>query len=204
MTIPLIIPDTEHLGVAAKATYRKWIYWIASACALGAALTLVAGILGLTEVENWLITIFKLLAGSNGVQLSQLYQLNALDLALLALIAIAHAGLFLALHRSHRILSLIALVQPPLGILLFLLTHNAGRSAVMGAGLVVSVAMLCGGPFSKWLGWIGMVASILLLAGDLGTGLAPNQILAVSTEIGYVLLISWLFAVAYRLFRRAR
>ncbi len=203
MTTPMIIPDTEHMGVSAKAMYRKWMYLVASACALGAALLLLAGILGLAKGDNWLIMIFRLLAGSNGVQVSQLYQLNILDLALLALFAIAQAGLFLALHRSHRFLALIALVQPPLGILLFLLTQNAGRSSVMGAGLAICLAMLRGGPFSKWLGWIGMVASILLLAGDLGTGLAPNGILAVSTGIGYILLISWLFAVAYRLFRLA-
>ncbi len=204
MTTPMIIPDTEHLDVSAKPIYRKWIYWIASACALGAALLFLAGILGSAKGDNWLITIFKLHAGWNGVQLIQLYRVNPLDLTLLALIATTYIGLYLALHRSHPVLAAIAAVQPPLGILLFLLTQNAGRSAVMGAGLAISLAMLRGGPFNKWLGWTGLVSSILLLAGDLGTSLAPNHILAVSTGIGYVLLVSWLLAIAYRLFRLAR
>ncbi len=204
MTTPMIIPDREHLDVSAKPIYRKCIYWIASACALGAALLLLAGILGLTKGDNWLITIFRLHAGSNGVQLIQLYRVNPLDLTLLALIATTYIGLYLALHRSHPVLAVIAAVQPPLGILLFVLTQNAGRSSVMGACLAISLAMVLGGPFSKWLGWIGLMCSILLLAGDLGTGLAPNHILAISTGIGYVLQVSWLFAVAYRLFRLAR
>ncbi len=204
MTTPMIIPDTEHLDGSAKPIYRRWIYWITSACALGAALLLLAGILGLTRGDNWLITIFKLHAGSNGVQMSQLYRVNPLDLTLLALIATTYIGLYLALHRSHPILAAIAAAQPPLGILLFLLTQNAGRSSVMGAGLVISLAMLRGGPFSKWIGWAGLIPSALLFAGDLATGLAPNRILAVATGVGYVLLISWLFTVADRLFRLAR
>lgn len=204
MATPMIIPDTEHLDASGKAMYKKWIYWIASACALGAAFALLAGILGLTGGNNWLITIFRLLAGSNGAQLSQLYQLNSPDLVLLALVATTFIGLYLALHKTHPILAAIAAVQPPLGILLFLLTQNAGRSAVMGAGLAISLAMLRGDSFTKWISRVGLVSSVLLFAGDLGTGLAPNRILAVSTGIGYVLLTGWLFAVAHRLFRLAR
>ncbi len=201
MTAPLILPRADHPRISAKAAH--WIYLAASASAVGAGLLFLAGILGLTKGDNWLITIFKLLAGSDGIQPSQLYQLNVLDLALLVLIAIAHAGLYVAVHRSHRILAPIALVQPPLGILLFLFTHSAGRCAVMGAGFVISVTMLRGGPFTKRLGWIGLLSSALLLAGDLGTGMAPSSPLAISTALGCVLLIGWLLAVGRRLLQLA-
>ncbi len=214
MTTQTTTHHAANAAIPGKAAYPKWMLTAGSASALGAALLLLSGILGLRTPNaggllallrgNWLITIFRLLAGEADIQVSELYRLNAPDLVLLALIAVTHAGLYCTLHRSRRALALIALVQPPLGILLFLLTHNAGRSAGMGATLVMSVAMLGSQTFSKWTGWLGLLASILLLAGDFGTGLAPNTVLAVSTGIGYVLLIGWLFVVAGRLFELAR
>ena len=204
MTTPMMVPDTARVDVSPKAMYSQWIYLIAGTSALVAGLIFLAGILGLVRSDNWLVTIFKLQAGSNTVPLSQLYQLNGLDPALLVLVATAYAGLYCALHRSHRILALIALMQPPLGLLLFLVTHNAGRSSVMGAGLVISLAILGGGPFGKRLGWIGLLSSALLLAGDLGTDLAPSTALAIATGLGYVLLIAWLLAIGLRLLQLAR
>lgn len=204
MTTPTIVPDTQHLPVSGNAMYRKWIYLAGAASALAAGLILFADLIRLNEANNWLITIFRLLAGSNGVRASELYRLNALDLVLLALIAAAHAGLYAALHRSNRILALIAVLQPPLGILLFLLTHSAGRCAVMGAGLVASIAALRSGTIGKWTGSAGLISSVLLLAGDLGTSLAPCSLLAFSTGVGYILLIGWLLAVGRRLLQLAR
>ncbi len=206
MSVNMIVQDA--------APRTKWIYWTASASALLAALMFAAGAIALLMPGsgsllallrgNWLITIFRLLAGDAGITAGDLYQLKALDLALLALVAATHAGLYCALHRSHRILAAVALVQPPLGILLLVLTHSIGRSAAMGAGLVISLAMLRGGPFGRWTGWMGLASSILLLAGDFGAGLAPFGPLAAVTAIGYVLLTAWLCAVAWQLFRLAR
>ncbi len=214
MTTQTTTHRAADADLAGSGAYSKWILMAGSASALGAALLFLAGFIALRTPNagallallrsNWLITIFRLLAGDTRIQASALYRLNSLDLVLLALIAITHAGLYCALQRSRRVLALIALVQPPLGILLFVLTHSAGRSAVMGAGLVMSVAMLSNQVFGKWTGWMGLLASILLLAGDFGTGLAPNAILAASTGIGYVLLTAWLFLVARRLFELAR
>ncbi len=204
MNTPILIRDAEHLPVSKKVKVPRRIYLAGAISAFAAGLIFLAGVVGLAGSNNWLITILRLLAGSNAAQPSQLYRLSGLDLALLALIAIMHVGLYAALHRSHRILALLALVQPPLGILLFLLTHNAGRSAAMGAGLVISVAMLRGGPFSKWMGWIGLTSNALLFAGDLCTGLAPSTALAISTGLGYVLIIGWLLAVGHRLLHLAR
>ena len=200
--------------MAAETKHGKWMLMTGSVSALGAGLIFLAGIAalrvpgadhGLALLRgNWLITIFRLLTGDPGIQASQLFRLNALDLVLLGLIAATHAGLYCALHRSRRILAVIALVQPPLGILLFLLTQSVGRCAVMGAGLAMSAAMPGSQDFSKWTGWMGMIASMLLLAGDFGTGMAPSSILAVSTGIGYILLTCWLFVVSCRLFQLAR
>ncbi len=206
--------DAHQLAISGETRVGKWLLIIASASALGAGLLFLAGLSVLRDPyagslltqlgNNWLVTIFRLLAGDAGIQASELYRLNALDLILLLLIAVTQAGLYHALHTRRRTLALIALVQPPLGMLLFLLTHSAGRCAVMGAGLVISVAMLISPIFSKWTGWMGLLASILLLAGDFGTASAPNSILAITTGVGYILLTGWLFVVARRLLQLTR
>ncbi len=204
---------TTHLvantAITSRATYPKWILMAASACTLGAGLIVLAGFIALLMPGagslptllrgNWLITIVRLLAGDAAIQASELYRLNALDLVLLALTAVTQAGLYCTVRRNHQVLALLALVQPPLGILLFLLTHSAGRSAVMGATLAMPVAMLGSQNFGKWTARMGLLASILLLLGDFGAGLAPNSMLAVATGIGYMLLTCWLFVVGRRL-----
>ncbi len=214
MTTQVTTHHAANAPVPGKAAYPKWMHMAASASAFSAGLLFLAGFIALRASNaggllallrgNWLITIFRLLAGEAGLRASELYRLNALDLILLALIAVTHAGLYRTLHSSRRVLALIGVVQPPLGILLFVLTHSAGRSAAMGATMVLSVAMLGSQVFDKWTGWMGLLASILLLAGDFGTGLAPNSALALSTELGYMLLAAWLFLVGLRFSRLAR
>jgi hypothetical protein len=152
--------------------------------------------------NNWLVIIFKLHAGAGGVQIDKLQVFNFLDLAILALVGLTQLGLFAALFRTSKIWSFIALIQPFLGIVLFVATRSAGRSSVMGAGLIISAVMLRGKPFSKVSAYIGLVASALLLAGDLSAGaIPPSNLVATLFGIGYVLLIVWIFLVARRLFQ---
>lgn len=151
-------------------------------------------------LENWLVVIFGLHAGVSGISINELQTLNFIDLGILALVAITHVGLYMVLHRTSRIWSIIALAQPFLGMALFVATKSAGRSAVMGAGLVASALMLRGGIFSKAIGWAGLLASALLLAGDLSAGaIPPSGIVATVFGLGYALLIAWLFAVGGKL-----
>jgi hypothetical protein len=152
--------------------------------------------------NNWLIVIFKLHAGVGGVQISNLQVFNFLDLVILALVSITYLGLYAALHRTSKIWSIIALIQPFLGIVLFVATKSAGRSSVMGAGLVISAVMLRGNIFNKVIAFMGLLASALLLAGDLSAGaIPPSSLVATLFGIGYMLLITWLFFVARRLFQ---
>ena len=65
--------------------------------------------------DNWLVLIFKLLAGYGGVQIERLQVLDALDIVLLAFVGLTVLGLYAVLHKAGRIWSLIALVQPLLG-----------------------------------------------------------------------------------------
>jgi hypothetical protein len=191
---------------------ESWLYKISAAAALIAGLYFLTTIISLIITtlrhgtispfqDNWLITIFKLHAGYSGVQIALLQGMNFLDIAILAIIGLVQLGLYTALRSTSRVWSIVALVQPFLGIVLFVLTKSAGRSSVMGAALVISIIMLRSSIFDKFIAYTGILASVLLLVGDFGASLAPSTILAVLFGIGYILFIVWLFLIARRLFQ---
>ncbi len=199
--------ELETVGLGSQNLYR-----IAGAAALMAgALFLVAlvdlVIAGVTSAgwlsllqDNWLVVLFQLNAGLNAVRYDLLNQLNLLDMAILALTATMYLGLYAALRRTSRIGAIIAALQPFLGLVLFIATKSAGRSAVMGAALVISLVMLRSHIFGKAIASLGILASLLLLVGDLGTTPdSPSNLLAISIGIGYVLLATWFLLIGARL-----
>jgi hypothetical protein len=151
--------------------------------------------------DNWLIVIFKLLAKFSRIQIDLLQVLNPLDIAILALVGVMFFGLFVALRRTSKIWSTIALVLPFLGIILFIVTKTAGRSAVMIAVMIISILMLRNDSFNKVTAYIGIISSVLLLVGDFTTGVVYSGILTTLFGTGYVLMILWLFLIAGSLFQ---
>ena len=150
--------------------------------------------------DNWLVVIFKLYAGIGGYQIDKLQFFNFLDFGILAFVALMYVGLYTALRTTSKIWSFIALIQPFLGIGLFIATRSAGRSSVMGAGLVISAVMLRGDVFNKVIAGIGLLAGGLLLAGDLSVGaIPPSSLVAALFGVGYALLMAWHFLVGRRL-----
>lgn len=196
---------------------RRGLYRVAGAAGSMAGLFLLAAMISLIvsvlrpdvsdshwlSVQNiWLIVIFKLHAGFNGVHIEMLHVLNYLDLAILAIVATLHLGLFSTIQRTNRIWSAVAAIQPFLGMVIFLATKNAGRSGVMGATLVISLVMLQGAIFDKVTAYLGILASVLLLAGDLSAGaIPPTAVIATLVSIGYVFLMIWFFLVSSKLFQ---
>ena len=149
--------------------------------------------------NNWLAKFFQLHARINGVQLSQQYTLNLLDLGILLLVAITFLGLYAAVRADSKIWSVVALIQPFLGIVTYVAT-TVGRIAVVTAILVMSLVMLFRHTrFSKATAYIGLPASVLLIVGDVSTRHVFSNVIAVLVGIGYVLLIIWLFLVGRRL-----
>jgi hypothetical protein len=155
-----------------------------------------------TAFRNWLIVLFELNAGIEEVQFGLLRGLNPLDIVILGLVAATLPGIYMHVGKTSRILSMVAAVQPFLGIVLYVATENAGRSAVMGAGLVISAVMLRSNMFGKVAAWVGMLASTLLLIGDFSTTPdSHSSLIAVFIGIGYVLLMMWFLLIARKLFR---
>lgn len=149
--------------------------------------------------DNWLMVIIKLHAGFQDVHPDMLYGLNFLDLLLMLLIGITYLGLFAALRRVSRIGSGVALGLIVAGMLLFIITQSAGRSAVMAAGVVISFVMLRSRMFGTNTAALGLFASVLLLIGDFTVGYTPSLVFALVTGLGYIFQTMWLFRVGRRL-----
>jgi hypothetical protein len=207
------------MGVNAETTdsNRKGLFNVSSVAALLVGTLLLVAMIGLITVvlrpgttngglslleNNWLVVLFKLNAGFSGIHFDLLHGLNLVDVAILMLVATTYLGLYAALRHTGKLWSLIAVIQPFLGIVLFMVTQQLGRSAVMGAGLVISLVMLRNNIFSKVIAFVGILASVLLLVGDFSTTASSHStILAVLTGIGYVILMIWFFLVAQRLWQ---
>lgn len=158
------------------------------------------GILGFTN--NWLITLYKLHAGYDGYNSGLLKGFNWIDAGILAMTGITFLIFFFLLKEKGRVLAIFAIVQPFLGIILLISTQLAGRSAVMGGLLVLSIALIRSNIFGNVITFGGLAASILLLAGDVSEGMVHSKIIAGLIVFGYVLLIVWFFVMGLNLLRK--
>jgi hypothetical protein len=213
------VPSTSHRhldapGAGSTGSRAETLYRAGGAAALTVGgLFLLAGLsliisMALPSVmrnwlmplqNNWLLVLFQLNANIGGAN-AGLLDLNLLDSLILVLTGITLLDLYAALRETSRIWRLIATAQPFVGLALFLVTKMVGRSAVMGAVLVISLVMLRNHRFSRPTAVMGIAASVLLLAGDMFTSFeAPSAMLAGFIATGYVLLTAWFFVISRRL-----
>lgn len=176
-----------------------------------AAVSLIFSLLGsgpinkwLASIQNnWLSILFQFNANIASAS-ANLLALNLLDSAILILAGLLLLSLYAALRETSRVWAIVAMIQSFLGLVLFLVTKMAGRSAVLGATLVISIVMLGSHRFSKETAFVGILAGGCLLTGDMFTSFeAPSTLLASLLAIGYVLLVSWFFLVGRKLFQLA-
>jgi hypothetical protein len=149
--------------------------------------------------NNWLIKIFILHAEFSGIP-ADLHGLNLLDLVILLLVSIVCLSLSTYFRNAGKVWSLIAFGLSVAAMILFLLTQIAGRSTVMLAVLIKSFVMLGYKTFSRVIIYTGILAGVLLFAGDLTVGIHSN-IITTLFGLGYVLLIIWCLLIAQALFR---
>ncbi len=152
--------------------------------------------------DNWLMILFKINASFQHTSADRLNLLNLVDLVILVLFGLLFLSLYVALHRTSRIWSVIAACLPFMGLVLFLITRTAGRSALLVGGLIFSILMLWNPSFNKACATTGIVGSTLLFfIGDLGTAfLPPSDVIAVLIAIGYLLWMAWFFLIGLSLF----
>ncbi len=203
--------NKQKAKIDASNPVRDWRLKLCGTAALMLGMIFLIGLIGviqevfypgaggepLTEGgDNWLVVLFKLNAGFEGAHFDLLRGVNGLDVTILLLLAVALVGLYILFQQKSRILALIAMILPVLGIGVLIATQLAGRSAVMAAVLLASIVMLRSTLFNKATAVMGILASVLLLTADFGTKPDfPSILMAVFVGIGYVLIMTWFLLV---------
>lgn len=203
-----------------KTTDSHW-YWLYKVSAVAAmileALFLIAAISLINSVlqpntisgwlmpiqNNWLIVLFKLNASFSGVHLG-LLNLNLLDSIIMILAGIMFLGLYTTFRQISKIWTIIALAQPFIGMILFIITKMAGRLGIISAMLIISLMMVRNNRFKKFTAIIGILSGILLIVGDAFTEYTFSIMNSTLIFIGYVLMMTWFFAIIRRLFQLGR
>jgi hypothetical protein len=177
--------------------------WLRKLGGVGSALeatVLSVGIVGLivasSALQPWLAVLFGINAAIHGLSLDALGVINAIDIVVLALAAIAFAGFWPGPGKPHRVWTGLAILLPLAGIAVLLVSGLQGRSGLMGGGLVLSV-LLIGNETFRRLGYLGGVANLLLFVGDFATSGARSALVASLVAFGYVLLMVWFAWMAW-------
>jgi hypothetical protein len=171
--------------------------------ALVVAAVLMVGLAGLLVplpglgLRNWLVVLFGIDSGLGGLPADPLRVFNPWDIGTLALAGVAYLGLWPVLGGVNRIWMGIAVVLPFAGIAVLAATGLAGRSGLMGGGLVVAALMIRNRSFGP-VAYVGMAANVLLLIGDFATAGTRAPLVAVSVGVGYVLLVAWFLVMGTR------
>ncbi len=188
-------------------------YWFSQISAMAALLvgmmmlfalfSLVAGNSILSSFENnWLVIIFKINAGYEGFSFDRLQGVHLLDVMIVILAGITYLGIVNVTQGAGKIWTVIGAALPFMGIGILFITKLAGRSAVMGGGLIIAVFMLRRLIFSRGMAVVGIIANVLLLTGDFGTNpTIASTLFAAAVAVGYILLMVWFFIIARRLFQ---
>ncbi len=192
-------------------TAWKVLYKIARAGILIVFILFLMGIIGLIGdfqpdtisgriANNWLFKLFKLNAGING---ESIYVFNLLDILIMGLVGIMWLALYPALRKVSKIWSIVSISEPFLGMVIFSITHSAGRSGVLSAVLTISIIMLWSNNFSKITAYMGILAGGLLLTGDILSTFSLF-IIVIIIAIGYILIMIWYIMIALKFFQLSK
>jgi len=179
---------------------NKRLQIIGGIAAIFSAFLLAAAIIPVFQ-DNFLVLIIKLHTGVNGVQEGSLEGINFLDFSILVLVGTMFLTLYPILKSVYKIWATIAVALPFIGLVLYLLTEDIGRSGILAAGLIIAVMMLRSPSFSKGTAFLGILANGCLLIGDIGIAYSYGKILAIFMAVGYVLVLIWYSLIGWKLFQ---
>lgn len=184
--------------------WSRWRTRVGGVASLTAAALLILGIVGLyfgspgLGLRNWIVLLFQINSGIGFVPYSTLRIFNPLDVVILVLVALTFLGLWPGPGRSHRIWLSLAIALPIAGIVVLVVTGEAGRSGLMGAGIIVAALMLTSRAF-RGLGYLGLLANLSLLFCDFSTSGRTIPLVAAFVVVGYLLLVTWLILLGLRM-----
>jgi hypothetical protein len=192
-------PHERHDVVGSRVRARS------GAVAAGVvALMLLSGIAALAvglpslQLRTWLVVLFQINADVGSLPARPLRVFNPLDVIVLILTSVTIMAVWSLIPRPSRAWLLISVTLPFFGIALLIATHLAGRSALMGAGLVIA-SFMARSSDTRRMGYLGFCANGLLLVGDIATGEVTGPFVAALVAVGYLLLLAWFALIGARL-----
>jgi hypothetical protein len=144
--------------------------------------------------NNWLLKIFKLQAhiiNNHDILLG----INLYDIGIILLFILVCLALFEKFKFQYKVWFSISISLMVLGLVVFIITNLAGRSAFMASGLIISSLFFSNNIHSKVAGFTGIIANVLLLTADFTVD-ANIKIIPFLFGVGYILLIVWIFMIA--------
>ncbi len=186
---------------------QKYIYGVGGTAALILAVIFFTAIIELMTgsfelfQNNFIIRLIKLHAEFNEGLDESLQVINLLDIIIIALIGTIALTLYPTLRRVNKTLAIITIIQPFLGMMLFIITQQVGRTTVFSTVLTISAIMLWTDIFNKSTAYLGILATVLLLVADISFLLLYSELMAIIMSIGYLLFIPWCFLISIRLYQ---
>jgi hypothetical protein len=200
--------ENQLPDAAAPASRKRLLSVLGGAAALLVAALFITALIPLigsdtrTETsaqDNFLTLIFKLHAGISGNHMESLSGLNTLDVVILILVGMMSQAVFPIIRQVNKTWALIAVCLPFVGLGMYVLTHDVGRSGILGSGLVFAALMLRSETFRKTTAYTGILAGICLLIGDVGTAFSYSMHLGIFVGLGYILYMLWCGLIGWEL-----
>ncbi|UCE13643.1 MAG: hypothetical protein JSV04_00360 [Candidatus Heimdallarchaeota archaeon] len=187
----------------------KYIYAIGGASSLIIAaiffialIELMTGTFNLFQ-KNFVIRLIKLHAEYSESLDKLLQEVNLLDMSILVFVGITALSFYPTLRNISVPLAIIAICQPFIGIFLFLITQEIGRTATFSTALTISVIILWKDRSDR-VAILGIVSAGLILIPDISFILIYSEIMSIMMSTGYLLFIPWWFLTSLTLFKQAK
>ncbi len=143
------------------------------------------GLNGIETFENvFIIKLIKLHGGIIGEK--SLFGVNALDMIILILLAIMCIFIFPILIKCNKIGKILLLIQPFLGIILYIITQETGRTLFFTTNLTLSLLLINSDIVKKKVAYIGIVANMCLLIPDISLAFIYSFALSIVMSIGFL------------------
>ncbi|MBN2256272.1 MAG: hypothetical protein JW704_00320 [Anaerolineaceae bacterium] len=166
--------------------------WLAGGLLLaGLALSLAGSRAGTWLQDNFMLRIIQLHTGVSSMQEQVLFGLKPVDILLLASSGLICLALYPTMKGIRKAWAVVATTLPFLGLALYLVTQDIGRSGMLAALVITNLILLRSSGIAKPAAWVGLLAGIALLVGDVGTAFSYQPALAGIMDTGYVFLIMW-------------
>ncbi|UCG04181.1 MAG: hypothetical protein JSW11_09380 [Candidatus Heimdallarchaeota archaeon] len=153
--------------------------------------------------NNFVIRLIKLHAEYNESANELLQGVNILDLSILVFVCLTVIAFYPTLRNVNETLAIIAICQPFIGILLFLITQEIGRTTTFSTALTIS-AIILWYDRSDTSAFLGVISAGLILIPDISFMFTYSEVLAIIMSTGYLLFIPWWFLSSLKLFQQAK